>query len=190
MIELKLNRYAKKVDNFLLNFLKRQRKSLLVSPMKYGVISGGKKIRSTIIFDTGKIFGIKENKLIRLYERLNVQTIDPISSMIEMSMYHNKDICTGEWEVTDGRRIFSIQFAQELEQNICTAKFIPLVGFSDKEMKKYEDNPVPLFMLQLMKITIKDEFIFLIPISINASEGISGSIDLVDLSINGKSIVF
>ena len=89
-----------------------------------------------------------------------------------------------------GRRIFSIQFAQELEQNICTAKFIPLVGFSDKEMKKYEDNPVPLFMLQLMKITIKDEFIFLIPISINASEGISGSIDLVDLSINGKSIVF
>ena len=133
---------------------------------------------------------IKENKLIRLYERLNMQTIDPISSMIEMSMYHNKDICTGEWEVTDGRRIFSIQFAQELEQNICTAKFIPLVGFSDKEMKKYEDNPVPLFMLQLMKITIKDEFIFLIPISINASEGISGSIDLVDLSINGKSIVF
>ena len=133
---------------------------------------------------------IKENKLIRLYERLNVQTIDPISSMIEMSMYHNKDICTGEWEVTDGRRIFSIQFEQVLDQNICSAKFMPLVGFSDKEMKRYEDNPVPLFMLLLMKITIKDEFIFLIPISINASEGISGSIDLVDLSINGKSIAF
>jgi hypothetical protein len=62
MIELKLNRYAKKVDNFLLNFLKRQRKSLLVSPMKYGVISGGKKIRSTIIFNTGKIFKLKEKK--------------------------------------------------------------------------------------------------------------------------------
>ncbi len=133
---------------------------------------------------------IKENKLIRLYERLDAQTIDPISSMIEMSMYHSKDICTGEWEVTDGRRIFSIQFEQIVEQNICTAKFTPLVGFSDKEMKKYEDNPLPLFMLQLMKITIKDEFIFLIPISINASEGISGSIDLVNLSINGESIVF
>ena len=64
MIELKLNRYAKKVDNFLLNFLKRQSKSLLVSPMKYGVISGGKKIRSTIIFDTGKIFSLKEKKLL------------------------------------------------------------------------------------------------------------------------------
>jgi hypothetical protein len=30
--------------------------------MKYGVISGGKKIRSTIIFDTGKIFNIKMKK--------------------------------------------------------------------------------------------------------------------------------
>ena len=66
MIELKLNRYAKKVDKFLLNFLKRQSKSLLVSPMKYGAISGGKKIRSTIIFDTGKIFGLREKKLLNI----------------------------------------------------------------------------------------------------------------------------
>ena len=42
----------------------KQKKSLLSSPMKYGVISGGKKIRSTIIFDTGKLFKIKEKKLI------------------------------------------------------------------------------------------------------------------------------
>ena len=34
--------------------------------MKYGVISGGKKIRSTIIFDTGKIFNLKEKKLINI----------------------------------------------------------------------------------------------------------------------------
>ena len=34
--------------------------------MKYGVISGGKKIRSTIIFDFGKIFNISEKKLINI----------------------------------------------------------------------------------------------------------------------------
>ena len=34
--------------------------------MKYGVISGGKKIRSTIIFDTGKLFKIKKRKLISI----------------------------------------------------------------------------------------------------------------------------
>ena len=64
MIEKKLVKNAKKVDEFLKNFLKKQKKSLLVSPMKYGVISGGKKIRSTIIFDTAKLFKIKEKKLL------------------------------------------------------------------------------------------------------------------------------
>ncbi len=66
MIKKRLSQNAKKVDRFLINFLKRQKKSLLVEPMKYGVISGGKKIRSTIIFDTGKIFNIKEKKLINI----------------------------------------------------------------------------------------------------------------------------
>ena len=32
--------------------------------MKYGVISGGKKIRSTIILEAGKLFKVKEKKLI------------------------------------------------------------------------------------------------------------------------------
>jgi geranylgeranyl pyrophosphate synthase len=34
--------------------------------MKYGVISGGKKIRSTIIFEAGKIFNLKEKQLINI----------------------------------------------------------------------------------------------------------------------------
>ena len=66
MIQNKLNNNAKKIDKFLINYLKRQEKSLLINPMKYGVISGGKKIRSTIIFDVGKIFKINEKKLINI----------------------------------------------------------------------------------------------------------------------------
>ena len=34
--------------------------------MKYGVISGGKKIRSTIILNAGKIFKINQKKLINI----------------------------------------------------------------------------------------------------------------------------
>ena len=64
MIVNKLDKNAKKIDRFLINFLKKQKKSFLVTPMKYGVISGGKKIRSTIIFDTGKLFKIKERRLV------------------------------------------------------------------------------------------------------------------------------
>ena len=66
MIQNKLNNNAKKIDKFLINYLKRQEKSLLINPMKYGVISGGKKIRSTIIFDVGKIFKINKKKLINI----------------------------------------------------------------------------------------------------------------------------
>ncbi len=66
MIKKKLINNAKKIDKFLMSFLKKQDKSLLTQPMKYGVISGGKKIRSTIIFDTGKIFNISEKKLISI----------------------------------------------------------------------------------------------------------------------------
>ena len=66
MIKKKLSKNAKKIDQFLIKFLKRQKQSLLVKPMKYGVISGGKKIRSTIILDTGKIFNIKEKKLLNI----------------------------------------------------------------------------------------------------------------------------
>ncbi len=64
MVEKKLKKNAVKIDKFLLNFLKKQNKTLLVEPMKYGLISGGKKIRSTIIFDGGKLFRIKEKKLL------------------------------------------------------------------------------------------------------------------------------
>ena len=64
MIRNKLNKNAKKLINAI-NFLKKQKNSLLVAPMKYGVISGG-KIRSTIIFDTGKVFKLKNNKLINV----------------------------------------------------------------------------------------------------------------------------
>ena len=64
MIKKRLMRNAKKVDQFLIRFLKKQQRSTLVIPMKYGVISGGKKIRSTIICDTGKLLNIKANKLL------------------------------------------------------------------------------------------------------------------------------
>jgi farnesyl diphosphate synthase len=66
MIKKKLISNAKKIDNFLIRYLKSQNPSSLIQPMKYGIISGGKKIRSTIILDTGRIFNINEKKLINI----------------------------------------------------------------------------------------------------------------------------
>ena len=66
MIKKKLIKNAFKVDKFLIDFLSDQSRSLLVKPMKYGIISGGKKIRSTIILDAGKIFNLAEKKLLNI----------------------------------------------------------------------------------------------------------------------------
>ena len=57
---------AKKIDIFLKKYLKNQKNSSLINPMKYGVLSGGKKIRSSIIVNVGKIFNINSNKLLNI----------------------------------------------------------------------------------------------------------------------------
>ena len=66
MVKFFLNSNAKKTDIFLNKFLNRQGNSDLIPPMKYGTLSGGKKIRSSIILGTGKIFNIKNRKLLNI----------------------------------------------------------------------------------------------------------------------------
>ena len=39
---------AKKTDKFLEKYLNSQKKTNLIKPMKYGSLSGGKKIRSSV----------------------------------------------------------------------------------------------------------------------------------------------
>ncbi len=62
----KLNKIAKDTNLFLLKFLSKQKKTDLLKPMKYGLLPGGKKIRSKLIIDVGKIFKIKYQTLILL----------------------------------------------------------------------------------------------------------------------------
>ena len=57
---------AKKTDIFLKKYLNSQSKQGLITAMKYGSLSGGKKIRSSIIIATGKLFNIKANKLLNI----------------------------------------------------------------------------------------------------------------------------
>ena len=57
---------AKKTDIFLKKYLDKQAYSDLVPPMKYGVLSGGKKIRSSIVLGVGKLFNIGAIKLLNV----------------------------------------------------------------------------------------------------------------------------
>ena len=66
MIEKKISKVAKDTNNFLKKFFLKQKKSNLIAPMRYGMFPGGKKIRSKIIIDIGKIFNLDYKKLIQV----------------------------------------------------------------------------------------------------------------------------
>ena len=55
-MQKKLNKIARDTNLFLKKFIKNQNKSELIIPMKYGLFSGGKKIRSKILIDVGTLF--------------------------------------------------------------------------------------------------------------------------------------
>ena len=59
-----LNKIAKDTNFFLKKYLRKQKYSGLISPINYGLFSGGKKIRSKILVDVGKIFNVSYKKLI------------------------------------------------------------------------------------------------------------------------------
>ena len=66
MFKNRLKSNAKKIDLFLKGYLKSQKRSLLINPMNYGVLSGGKKIRSSVIFAAGKLYNLKSNNLLNI----------------------------------------------------------------------------------------------------------------------------
>ena len=62
----KLNKVAKDTNLFLKKFIFKQKKTDLLNPIKYGLLPGGKKIRSKLIVDVGRIFNIDYKKLIQI----------------------------------------------------------------------------------------------------------------------------
>ena len=61
-----LNKVAKDINQFLNLYLKKQIKTSLISPMRYGLFPGGKKIRSKILIDVGKICNVNYKTLIKV----------------------------------------------------------------------------------------------------------------------------
>ena len=62
----KLNKINKDTNIFLKKFIKKQKKTNLISSMKYGLFSGGKKIRSKILLDLGSLFNVNYKTLIKI----------------------------------------------------------------------------------------------------------------------------
>ena len=65
-MQKKLNKVARDTNTFLKNYLRSQKKTKLIDPIKYGLFPGGKKIRVKILVDIGKILSVPYRHLIRI----------------------------------------------------------------------------------------------------------------------------
>ena len=103
-MQSKLNKIAKDTDFFLKGFIKKQKKSELIVPMKYGLFSGGKKVRSKILIDAGSIF------------KIDYKTLIMIGSAIECihaySLIHDDLPCMDNDAIRRGKQSTHIKFGE------------------------------------------------------------------------------
>ncbi len=65
-MQKKLNKIVNRTNNYLYKYFSKQKKTELIKPMLYGLLPGGKKVRSKILFDIGSIFKIDEKKILQV----------------------------------------------------------------------------------------------------------------------------
>ena len=103
-MQKKLNKIAKDTNSFLKRFIQKQKKSELIIPMKYGLFSGGKKIRSKILVDVGSLFNI------------NYKTLIIIGSAVECihaySLIHDDLPCMDNDKIRRGKPSTHIKFGE------------------------------------------------------------------------------
>ena len=95
---------ARAIDAFLKKYLKSQKYSGLIMPMKYGTLTGGKKIRSTIIFNAAKIFKLKKSKIIN--------TCAAVECIHSYSLIHDDLPCMDNDSLRRGKASTHVKFGE------------------------------------------------------------------------------
>jgi len=103
-MKIKFRKIAKDTNIFLNSFIKKQKKSELLIPMKYGLFSGGKKIRSKILLDIGSLF------------KSNYKNLILIGSAVECihaySLIHDDLPCMDNDEIRRGKQSTHVKFGE------------------------------------------------------------------------------
>ena len=127
-MEKKLKKISKRVNNYLNNYLSKFNSSELIEPMKYGLFPGGKKIRSKIIFDIGKIFNVNKKNLLIL-----AASVEAIHAY---SLIHDDLPCMDDDKLRRGKPSTHIKFSESTAilagNSLLTSAFELL---SDKNLK-------------------------------------------------------
>ncbi len=65
-MQKKLNKIVNRTNNYLYKYFSKQKKTELIKPMLYGLLPGGKKVRSKILFDIGSIFNLDKKNILHV----------------------------------------------------------------------------------------------------------------------------
>ena len=104
MIKKKLIHNARRTDNYLKSFFKKQKKTKLLDVMKYGTLSGGKKIRSSVIINTGKLFNLNLNFLLNI--------CGAVECIHSYSLIHDDLPCMDNDKIRRGKPSTHIKFGE------------------------------------------------------------------------------
>ena len=130
-MQKKLNKIAQDTNFFLKRFVKRQKKSKLIIPMKYGLFSGGKKIRSKILIDIGSIFNINYKKLIILGAA--------VECIHAYSLIHDDLPCMDNDSIRRGKPSSHIKYGEA--SAVLAGSSLLTLAFEIIADKKYKLNP-------------------------------------------------
>ncbi len=140
-MEKKLKTISKKINLYLNNYLSKSNYSELIVPMKYGLFPGGKKIRSKIIFDVGKIFNIKDKYLLIL-----AASVEAIHAY---SLIHDDLPCMDNDKLRRGKPAAHVKFGESTA--ILAGNSLLTIAFeilSDKNFKV--DNKIKLKLINFL----------------------------------------
>ena len=65
-MQKKLNKIVNRTNSYLYKYFSKQKKTELIKPMLYGLLPGGKKVRSKILFDIGSIFEVEKKNILQV----------------------------------------------------------------------------------------------------------------------------
>jgi len=130
-MEKKLKKISTRVNFYLNSYLSNFNSSELIKPMKYGLFPGGKKIRSKIIFDIGRIFNVKNKHLLIL-----AASVEAIHAY---SLIHDDLPCMDDDKLRRGKASTHIKFGESTAilagNSLLTTAFEIL---SDKNFKVHD----------------------------------------------------
>ena len=139
-MQKKLNKIVKRTNNYLYRYFSKQKKTNLIKPMLYGLLPGGKKVRSKILFDVGSIFKVEKKKIL--------QVAAAVECIHAYSLIHDDLPCMDNDSIRRGKLTTHKKFSESTA--ILAGNSLLTIAFqilSDKGLNLNENKKIKLINL-------------------------------------------